>query len=141
MIGLRSRIRLSALILAAIPFSSIQAAVFEKYGCERGYFLDRWIGDNDKQDAHWSHNVELQSGGLVRAGGGYMDGHKIRLGDLAMWSDRTVPEKGVWIYQGIGNSVTQLRILIFNEHTKKVLIVDVGAMTSDAYQCELRDTQ
>jgi hypothetical protein len=36
----------------------------------------------------WSHDIDLHSGQKLRAGGGYMKGHKIRLGDLAVDPDR-----------------------------------------------------
>lgn len=73
----------------------------------------------------------------MKAGGGYMDGNKIRLGNLALWKDRSVAEKGVWVYQGIGNSVTEQELLIFNEHTKKIAVINVQEMSSNTYQCSV----
>jgi hypothetical protein len=138
MVPIMGRHLLAALLTTIVgsPCSSF-AAPLEKYSCENGYFLDRWIGSDGVQGAHWSREIELKTGEKVRAGGGYMKGHKIRLGDLALWLDREIPERGVWIFRGTGNSVTQMSILILNEHTQKVAIVNVGTMSSDIYQCKL----
>jgi len=125
----------SALIVG-LSCASFAAEPFEKYSCETGYFLNRWIGSDGVQTVSWFREIESM-GQKMKVGFGYMKGHKIRLGDLALWGDRQVAERGVWIFQGIGNSITEMEILILNEHNKKVGIVDVGTMKSDVYQCEL----
>lgn len=128
------------IILIGMSSSSSLAVTYEKYYCDKGHFLDRSVADDGTQSVHWSRDVDLQSGQKARAGGGYVKGHKIRLGDLALWLDKEIPEKGVWIYRGIGNSITQPAILIFNEHTKLVGIVNVSTMNSDVYRCKLTST-
>ena len=76
-----------ALLLFVGLSSSLCAPPYEKYTCDRGYFLDRSISSDGTQSVHWSHNINLSAGTKSRAGGGYMKGHKIRLGDLALWLD------------------------------------------------------
>ena len=63
-----------------MSYSPLLAATYEKYSCEKEYFLDRSVTDDGTQTVHWSHDIDLHSGQKLRAGGGYMKGHKIRLG-------------------------------------------------------------
>jgi|SRR6516164_8919026 len=76
------------LLFVALSYSSQAGELVEKYSCERGYFLDRYVSNDGVQDVHWSHDIGVISGQEMRAGGGFMQGHKIRLGDLALWLDR-----------------------------------------------------
>jgi hypothetical protein len=69
-------------VCIGMSWSTLSAATYEKYSWEDGYFLDRSISDDGTQAVHWSHDIDLHSGQRVRAGGGYMKGYKIRLGDL-----------------------------------------------------------
>jgi hypothetical protein len=119
------------LTLGLLVQSTARAEPYEKYGCEREHFLGRAVSQDDMQIAHWITSKRPHFEG----GCHFVDGHKIRLGDIALWSDKTIADKGVWVYHGRGNNCSEHQLLIFNEQTHTVMILDALVMAADTYEC------
>lgn len=98
------------------------------------YRLRRYVANDGKSGASWGEEYERGK----YASCGFVDGHKIKLTDLNLWENReAVADKNTWVYRGIGNSCSQGHLLMFNERTLSLLIVDVGTFVSTKYMCLL----
>ena len=128
---------------SAVLFTALLAAcsahayaIEEAIPCEQDRSLRLWdANDRDgrqERRAAWSTVVTAKR---IRASCYFSEGHRIRLGDLAWWRDPATAEKGVWVFRGIGNHCSQNQLLVYNEKTGIVLILNVIDMKSSEYQC------
>jgi hypothetical protein len=106
-----------------------------EYSCDEDRFFVQH-GDRDgKPSASWGHVID-SGGKKVRVSCGFVDGRTVRLGDMALFPDRSKAESFVWVYRGIGNSCSQVELLIFNEATRQLSILNVSTMQKSTYRCE-----
>jgi hypothetical protein len=113
--------------------ASANADTLGRFLCEGNNLLERPEIIGNESSARWIHirNKDSLSGShrLYRAG------HRIRLGDIALWIDPKIAEKAVWVYRGMANTVSQDQLLIFNEKTERVFIIYFETGKSDGFQC------
>ena len=98
------------------------------------YRIIQYLGSDQKFGASWGE--EFRKGQYASCG--FTDGRKFLLTDMNLFVDRsTVVDKSVVVYRGIGNHCSEGKLLIFNDRTKLVMILNVHDLTTEKYQCAI----
>jgi len=125
---------LGATIALAFGWIGVSAASAANYTCNDDRYLNQHDGTVQKPGASWGKWI-TSDGKKIRTSCGFVDGQAVRLGSLALFQDRTKADSFVWVYRGIGNSCSQLELLILNEVTQQVTIFNVSTAQKQTYQC------
>ena len=92
------------------------------------------LGSDQKFGASWGEEFRIGQ----YASCGFTDGRKLLLTDSNLFVDRSaVVDKSVVVYRGIGNHCSEGELLIFNDRTKLVMILNVHDLTTEKYQCAI----
>src|SRR5712691_5418282 len=108
----RRNFSVALVIFGVLAPSAVLANPYEKYSCGRDHFLGRAVDHDNVQIAYWIASARPHFEG----GCHFVDGRKIRLGDIALWSNKEIADKGIWVYHGRGNNCSDHQLLIFDEH-------------------------
>jgi hypothetical protein len=127
----------SAVLIGAllVAYSTRAYAIEEVMPCGKDGSLRLWDANDSSgrqvRGAEWY----FTTAGHFDYGCGFYEVGRISLGDLALWSDPRTAAKGVWVFRGVGDHCSQNQLLIYNESTRKVVILNSSDMSSVVYQC------
>jgi len=136
---LRSILFLQCLLsLVALPLSA-EENDRKEFNCsatddsnKKAYRLTQYAGDKGVQNATWG--TEYEAGKFASCG--FTEGHKFKLTDMNLFSDRSaVVGKNMATYRGIGNHCSEGQLLLFNERSNIVVILNVHSAVSLKFQC------
>lgn len=93
----------------------------------------QYISDDRKVHALWGQ--KLNDGHFASCG--FIEDHKIRLIDINWFVNNreAVIDKSISIYKGHSNTCSEGKLLIFNDRTNLVMILNVHDFSTEKYQC------
>jgi hypothetical protein len=125
--------RASVFGLGSLFLSGIICSANEDFSCSDAHYLSRYTRDREDR-ASWGTVFQSQ-GKEVRASCSFWEGHKFALKKLNWWIDGEPLDPAVWVYRGLANTCSQGSLLIFNERTSSVLIVNVSDFSLKEHKC------
>ena len=95
--------------------------------------LTQYVSDDQKVHALWGQKYKDDHFFYC----GFTEDHKIRLTDLNWFvkNREAVVDKSISIYKGRSNTCSEGKLLIFNDRTNLVMILNVHDFTTEKYQC------
>lgn len=125
-------------LFSSPPWSTARAQDGREFNCSGSHKIKQWRDKSGRSWASWSQTILLKSGEAISAHCGFTDGHRFPLTDMGVYPAPLMykmQKLAVWVYEGMGDTCSQGKLLILNEAVPSVVILTVYDSSSEVYKC------